>query len=225
MGWQWQGRGTGHDAGDASEQSLIARSQRGDMAAFNSLVERYQEAAYTLALRMLGEPETAADVTQDALLSAFRAIRSFRGTAFRPWLLRIVANGCYDEWRVRSRRPTSSLDGLLDGDAEGAPGGSGAPLPASMIDQRADPERVVLRAELIGAIQACLLQLAPEQRLALVLSDVQGMSYDEIAQIMQTSLGTVKSRISRARAHVRDLLQAHGELLPSVYRRAQESDG
>jgi RNA polymerase sigma-70 factor (ECF subfamily) len=216
---RWQGRRNG-GAGEADEPTLIAQSQRGDVAAFNTLVERHQEAAYSLALRMLGEPETAADVTQDAFVSAFRAISSFRGATFRPWLLRIVSNGCYDQFRARGRRPTTSLEAVVEGDAADEPGG--AVLPGVLTDERWDPEQAALRAELLDVIQAALLELPPEQRLALVLSDVQGMAYEEIAQVMQTSLGTVKSRIARGRGHMRDLLRAHGELLPRPYRRANE---
>jgi RNA polymerase sigma-70 factor (ECF subfamily) len=217
---RWPGRLSG-DAGDADELTLITRSQRGDVAAFNALVERHQEVAYSLALRMLGEPETAADVTQDAFVSAFRAIGSFRGAAFRSWLLRIVSNGCYDQFRARGRRPSTSLEALVEGDTAEESGG--AALLGVLTDERWDPEQAALRAELLEVIQTALLELVPEQRLALILSDVQGMAYEEIAQVMQTSLGTVKSRLARARGHMRDLLRAHGELLPRAYRRAHES--
>jgi RNA polymerase sigma-70 factor (ECF subfamily) len=218
---RWQDRGNG-GASAADEPTLIARSQRGDTAAFNVLVERYQESAYSLALRMLGEPETAADVTQEAFVAAFRAIGSFRGASFRPWLLRIVSNGCYDHFRARGRRPTTSLEVMVAGDAADEFGG--AALPGVLTDERWDPEQTALRAELLDVIQAALLELPPEQRLALVLSDVQGMAYEEISQVMQTSLGTVKSRIARARGHMRDLLRARGELLPSQYRRGNEGE-
>lgn len=210
------------NTGDADEQALITRSQHGDVPAFNCLVERHQESAYALALRMLGDPDAAADVTQDAFLSAFRAVGSFRGTSFRAWLLRIVSNACYDTWRARARKPATSLEGLMAGDAGEERGGG--TLPEAMADERWEPERVVLRVEVVEAIQRALLELPAEQRLALVLSDVQGLAYEEIAEVMQTSLGTVKSRISRARGHMRDLLRAQGELLPQVYRRAQESE-
>jgi RNA polymerase sigma-70 factor, ECF subfamily len=201
----------------ASEQALIARAQRGDRAAFNRLVELHQAGAYALALRMLGDPDTAADVTQDAFFSAYRAIGSFRGSSFRAWLYRIVSNGCYDTFRAQSRRPSVSLEATLEDEREGEPAGQGgqhadARLPAALIDATWDPERTALRGEVIERIQSALLRLGPEQRLALVLSDVQGLSYDEIAAVMGTSLGTVKSRIARARGHLRDILGRQGEL-------------
>lgn len=193
--------------------ALVARSQKGDRTAFNALVERYQTAAYALALRMLGDSDAAADVTQDAFFSAFRAIDSFRGSSFRAWLFRIVSNGCYDAFRARTRRPATSLEAVLDEhhDTSSAGGASNAHLPQSLIDQSWDPERAALRSDTITQIQSALLMLPSEQRLALILSDVQGLAYEEIAGIMGCSLGTVKSRIFRARAHMRGLLTREGE--------------
>jgi RNA polymerase sigma-70 factor, ECF subfamily len=201
------------------ERALVARSQQGDLRAFNALVERHQTGAYTLALRMLGDPDSAADVTQDAFFSAWRAIGTFRGNSFRSWLMRIVSNGCFDVFRARGRRPSTSLETLLEGDAEEAgTGPSDAHMPATMIDATWDPERVALRAEMVETIERALLRLPPEQRLALILSDVQGLPYDEVAQIMDTPLGTVKSRIARARGHLRGLLLGQGELFRSQQR-------
>src|SRR5689334_8070706 len=103
--------GAGGDHGTReSERALVERSQRGDVAAFNRLVEIHQSGAYALALRMLGDPDLAADVTQEAFLSAYRAIGSFRGASFRAWLWRIVSNGCLDHFRAQTRRPTVSLE-------------------------------------------------------------------------------------------------------------------
>jgi RNA polymerase sigma-70 factor, ECF subfamily len=208
--------------GDAELHILIDRSRRGDVTAFNGLVERYQEGAFALAFRMLGERESAADATQDAFLAAFRAVGNFRGTSFKAWLFRIVSNACYDRWRAQKRRPTVSLDSIMDHDPDADVSGAG--LAHVAVDDPWDPERVALRAEVVDVLQSALLQVPVEQRLALVLSDVQGMTYEEIAEVMQTSLGTVKSRISRARGHMRDALRAHEELLPSAFRQANESD-
>lgn len=228
------GDSTAHqlDPSDDLERALIARSQRGEVAAFNALVERYQASAYALALRMLGDSEAAADVTQDAFLSAFRAITSFRGSAFRPWLLRIVSNGCYDVFRARARAPVTSLDALLEADQAGTHGDAPGDARAftALDDPSWDPERTALRAEQVRAIEAALLQLPPDQRLAVILSDVQGLAYDEIAHVMQTPLGTVKSRIARARAALRVLLaserqmQPQRELSPRAERPTAETD-
>lgn len=210
----------GSDRVRSLESGLIARSQKGDTRAFNQLVEMHQSGAYALALRMLGDPEAAADVTQDAFFSAFRAISSFKGASFRAWLLRIVSNGCYDYWRAQGRHPATSLEAALEDDRDGDAAGQGSDvrLPKAMIDPSWDPERVALKAEMIEQIQAALLQLSPEQRLAVILSDVQGMPYEEIARVMNTSLGTVKSRIARARTHLRGILMRQGELFRGTSR-------
>src|SRR5689334_12228302 len=113
------------------ERSLIARGQQGDRTAFKALVEKYQGAAYALALRMLGDPDTASDVTQEAFFSAYRALGSFHGASFRAWLLRIVANGCYDVFRARGRQPVTSLEALLEHDDTSS---SDARLPTTMVD-------------------------------------------------------------------------------------------
>jgi len=211
------------DAENTLEATLIVRSQRGDRAAFNRLVERHQTSAYALAFRMLGDPEAAADVTQDAFFSAFRAINSFHGGSFRAWLLRIVSNGCYDQFRAQGRRPTASLDALLGESADGDRSSPNAELQHALTDATYDPEQAALRSEMIDAIQAALLRLPPEQRLAVILSDVQGLAYDEIARVMNIPLGTVKSRIARARGHLRELLLREGELFGRAQRRDTEN--
>ena len=201
------------------ERTLIARGQEGDRAAFNALVEKYQSAAYALALRMLGDPDTAADVTQEAFFSAYRALATFHGSSFRAWLLRIVSNGCYDVFRARGRQPVTSLEALLEHDDSSS---SDSRLPTTMVDPSWSPEETALRGETISTIEAALLLLPPEQRLAVVLCDIQGMAYEEVARIMETPLGTVKSRIARARAQLRTLLTRGGELSPPVQRQDAE---
>jgi RNA polymerase sigma-70 factor (ECF subfamily) len=190
------------------EQALIASARKGDARAFNQLVLLYQSMAYNVAYRVLSDPDSAADATQDAFLSAFRAMRQFRGGSFKAWLLRIVTNACYDQLRVRQRRPTNSLDDL--------------PVESDHIsylhDPAEGPDELVERQELNETIQGGISTLPAEQRVILVLSDVQGLSYQEIAQITGLSLGTVKSRLSRARAKLRDYLMAQRELLPTRYR-------
>lgn len=199
------------------ERAAIARSQRGDTQAFNSLVIRYQSVAYALALRMVGDADAAADVTQDAFFSAFRNIRAFRGMSFRAWLLRIVSNGCNDYWRTHRRKPSESLDNLLDGDpTDGGPIDS--ELARALSDESWSPEATALRAEAIAAVETALLRLAPEHRLVIVLSDVNGLSYEEIARVADVPLGTVKSRLARARARLREALLGQSELFPQAER-------
>lgn len=206
------------DASTSEESLLIARSRRRDVAAFNQLILLHQQAVYTLSYRMLSDPEAAADVTQEALLAAFRAIEGFRGGSFRSWLLRIASNACYDYWRRKQRKPVESLEALTD-QPERESEGQGQQFAD---DERWNPEAMALRAELQALIQAGLDQLPFEQRLAVVLTDIQGLSYEEIASATNTTLGTVKSRIARGRAQLRDYLQRHAELLPRSYRLKEE---
>ena len=191
------------------EASLIKQAQDGDVSAYNTLVLHYQDRVYNLAYRIIGEPDAAADATQEAFISAYKALRRFRGGNFRAWLMRIVTNACYDELRRRKRRPQSSLDELTELNES-------SPLLVSQ--NTPGPEDHQQNVELVQAIQRCLEELTDEQRTAAVLCDVDGYDYSEIADIMSTSLGTVKSRLSRARAKLRDCLQGTAELLPAEYR-------
>jgi len=186
------------------ERRLIVSAQRGNVQAFNQLVQAYQEMAFNVAYRILGDDDAAADATQDAFLSAYKAIERFRGGSFKAWILRIVTNACYDQLRLKQRRPTTSLDDML---ADGDHG-------LVMQDSAEPPEARLLREELGEVIQKGLGTLPPEQRVTLILSDIQGLEYREIAQVTGTSLGTVKSRLSRGRARLRKYLTDHRELLP-----------
>lgn len=189
-----------------NEEGLIAQSRKGDLDSFNRLVELHQGQVYGLALRMLASAASAEDATQETFLSAFRNISAFRGGSFRAWLLRIATNACYDQLRSPQRRRSVSLDGMLEDPAW---------QPRSPAES---PEEHALRSELSREISRGLEGLPAEQRAVLVLSDVQGLSYEEIAQATGSSLGTVKSRLSRARARMRDYLAQHGELLPDRFR-------
>jgi RNA polymerase sigma factor (sigma-70 family) len=195
------------------EKALIDAARQGDVGSFNKLVLSHQSMVYNLAYRILGDQAAAADATQDAFISAFKGIGKFRGGSFKSWLMRIVTNACYDQLRHKQRRPTASLDALLVSDP--------API-RPLTDPGESPEEYTLRQELSRVIQAGMGTLPPEQRVALILSDVQGLSYQEIAEVTGVSLGTVKSRLSRARGKLRDFLLEKGELLPSRYRLKNE---
>ncbi|NOK61754.1 MAG: DNA-directed RNA polymerase specialized sigma subunit, sigma24 family [Chloroflexi bacterium AL-W] len=191
------------------EQRLITAAQRGNVDDFNALVRMYETRVYTLCYRMLGDGDSAADAAQDAFISAFRNIKRFRGGSFRSWMLRIATNTCYDVLRARKRRPTTSLD--IDEDEEDV----GSPL--QIADPSESPDDTVMRHELASAIQDGLEKLPEDQRIVLILSDVQGFAYEEIAEVTDTNLGTVKSRLSRARSRLRTILKGE-ELLPVRYR-------
>lgn len=191
---------------DIEEQRYIDAARRGDLPAFNWLVLRYQTRVYNLCYRMLSDPDAAADAAQDAFLSAYRAIGRFQGGQFRSWVLRIATNACLDVLRSQKRRPTQSLDRALTGpDDEDV-----EPLQVPDLNPSTDPEASVLSAEVIASIQEALAALPDEQRLAIVLVDVQGLSYEEAATITGANLGTIKSRINRARARMRDILRDMG---------------
>jgi RNA polymerase sigma-70 factor (ECF subfamily) len=188
------------------ELALIQEAQRGNVSSFNTLVLHYQGGAFNLAYRLIGEPDAAADATQEAFISAYTHLSHFRGGSFKSWLMRIVTNACYDEMRRRKRRPVVSLDDMADG-AE-----------LQLISPAESLESAAQRSALSRIIQDCLDGLPDEQRLVTVLCDIQSYDYQEIAAVTQVSLGTVKSRISRARQRLRDCLQSAGELLPEAYR-------
>lgn len=178
------------------EQALIESARAGSPHAFNTLVNAYQDTAYNVAYRVLGHADAAADATQEAFLSAYRALAGFRGGSFKAWLLRIVTNACYDQLRLKKRRPQASLEDMVE-DPDYA---------TALIDHGESPEDVLIRQDLAQALEAGIAKLPFDQRVVLVLSDVQGFSYEEIGEATGASLGTVKSRLSRARARLRDYL-------------------
>ncbi len=190
------------------EPKLIGQAQEGDLTAYNTLVLHYQDIVYNVALRIMKDPASAEDAAQDAFISAYKAIKSFRGGSFKSWLLRIVTNTCYDELRRRKRRPQSSLDEITEDN----------PSVSFMADDQPGPEQHRQQVELVDAVKRCMDELPDEQRVAAVLCDIEGRDYQEIADMMSISLGTVKSRISRARNKLRDCLQGSRELLPAQYR-------
>jgi RNA polymerase sigma factor (sigma-70 family) len=201
---------------DMEELELIGAARGGDRQVFNELVIRYQAIAYNVAYRILGNPDAAADATQDAFISAYRGMARFRGGSFKAWLLRIVTNACYDQLRAQKRHPTSSLDAIL------VTGSFDHALHGERDEQ---PEQHAERRELGQLIQRGLSALPPDQRAVVVLADIQEIKYNEIARILNISLGTVKSRLSRGRRKLRDYLQANMELLPARYRLCNETSG
>ena len=185
------------------EEDLIARSRDGDVDAFNQIVDMYQRPLYNMALRMLGDAPAAEDATQDAFFSAFRNIGRFKGGNLKSWLFTIAANACRDMLRSRNVRRTESLD------AEDVTIDPHSPTES--------PEDYAVRREMGQSIQQGLDSIPHNQRLAVVLIDVQGFGYEEAAVVMGISVGTVKSRLSRGRARVRNFLRDRPGVLPSRY--------
>jgi RNA polymerase sigma-70 factor (ECF subfamily) len=192
-----------------TESDLISRAQHGDLDAFNEIILLHQDALFNIALRTIGDEDRAADAVQDALIAAFRSLGTFHGGSLRAWLARTVVNKCYDEYRRSSRHPTLPLTPVVDGeeledwDWLRDPG----PSPESHLDD----------SELNDALQSCMNSLPFDARAVLALVDVDGLSYEEAASTLRIPVGTVKSRLARARATMRLSLHHFTDLLPSEY--------
>lgn len=193
-------------------RELIQAAQSGDVSSFNELVLRYQNRLYHVALRMLGEEDAAEDAVQNAFVLAFRGLKHYRGGSFDFWLLRILKNVCYDELRRLKRQGTCALEPWLYDDDENE-------SPAWLADPSQDLQQRSEQAELEQAVQSALLRLPPDYRMVLTLVDIEGLDYAEAALVLRVPLGTVKSRLARARLRLRAALQRQPGLLPASPRR------
>ena len=193
------------------ENAMIQYAKNGDMDAFNRLVIEYQDLAFQVAYRIMGEMEAAEDVVQESFISAYRKIKTFREGSFKAWVCRIVTNRCYDELRKIKRRPSVPLDPMNEDDEI-------IDSNEWLEDPGETPEEQTIRGELNSAIQWCLNRLEVDFRAVVVLVDIQGIDYKEAAAIVKKPLGTVKSRLARARQRLQDCLQNFAELLPSTFR-------
>lgn len=188
------------------DKHILARARRGELDAFEELVRQYEKRVYAVALRSSGSPEDAADITQEVFLRAWRSIESFRGdSGFSTWLFRITMNLCVDHARHKNAQPQTQPLVVGEEDAE-------RPIP----DTAPTPEEHLENSELGRELAAALDEVSEEHRRIVLLRDVSGMSYTEIAEILEISEGTVKSRLSRARIALRTILLRRGNLLPSA---------
>lgn len=188
-------------SGEGSERAaVVERARAGDARAFEELARAEERALYRHAARIVGPGAEAEDVVQDALLSAWRSIRSFEGTSFRAWLFRIVTNRALDKLRSRRRRPELPLEPPADEDVVWAEPAAAEPDLADIASSR----------EAVAAVEDALKAIPEEQRAALLLRDVEGFAYEEIAIITNAEIGTVKSRIHRGRLAVRNVLVSRG---------------
>ncbi len=201
-----------NDEANRCESLLLSSAAKGDLEAFNDLVLKYQDMVYNVTRGILGNADAAQDATQEAFLRAFQHIAGFRGGSFRCWLLRIAANACYDVLRTLRRHPTIPL---IPEDDDGNEMDS----PLWLADPAATPEKATEDRELSRAIQDGLNALPADFRAVIILADMQELEYSEIAEILRVRIGTVKSRLARARLRLRDYLQGSGELLPAACRR------
>lgn len=182
------------------EKKMIERASGGDPAAFNRLMEQHERRMYAVALRMCANREDAQDCLQEAMLRVYRAIDSFKGqSTFSTWVYRITMNTCLDELRRKKNRQNTSLDSLLD-------------MGWSPADESNAPEKRAIQSETRECLQRAIRGLPEDMRAAIVLRDIEGFSYDEIARMLDINVGTIKSRISRGREKLREKLKENAEL-------------
>jgi len=193
-----------------TENSLIKSAQHGDMEAFNTLILEYQDMLYRIALRIVHDECVAEDALQEAMIHAFRHIKSFRGGNFKSWLARVTVNASYDELRRGKRHNGIPLE-LFTNEGEEVES------PDWMRDPATGPEERAEQSELRSALHQCIKSLVPDYRLMVILVDMEGMSYEEAALVAHVPVGTVKSRLARARMQIRKSLQSYRSLLPAFY--------
>ena len=185
---------------ELNENRLIERASGGDPSAFNRLMEVHERRMYAVALRMCGNREDAQDCLQEAMLRIYRSISGFKGqSSFGTWVYRITMNTCLDELRRKKNKQNTSLDSLLD-------------TGWSPQDESASPEKHAVQAETRKLLHEAIRDLPDDMRSAIVLRDIQGLSYEEIAQALDINVGTIKSRISRGRDKLREKLKQKAEL-------------
>lgn len=182
------------------DELLLRRACKGDVQAFEELMQSHESRIYAIALRMMGNREDAQDCAQEAMVRIYRAMGSFKGqSALATWIYRITMNTCLDELRRRKARKVTSLDSLVD-------------TGWSPTDTGDTPEEHGLRVEKQNALNQAIQSLPDDMRAAIILRDVKGYSYDEIASILDANVGTIKSRISRGREKLREILSKQSEL-------------
>ena len=187
-----------------AEAQIVQRVLQGDVNAFEKLVLEYEKSVYAITQRMTGNAEDAADMTQETFIKAYNSLSSFRGDSkFSVWLYRIATNVCLDFLRSRSRKPTVSLS-VEDDDGE--------EVELDIADESQSPERLLERGLTRDAVRRGLNALSPEYRQILLLREIQGLSYEEIADVLTLEVGTVKSRIFRARKRLCAFLLADGNI-------------
>jgi len=199
------------------ESKLIELAVDGDLDAFNQLILQYQEMAFNVAYRIMADESAAADATQEAVISMYRKLDTYRGGSFRSWFLRIVTNACYDELRRQRRRPAVPIEPETDD-------GELIESPEWLEDKSAGPEEVLNTSEIEKAIQHCLSGLESKFRVVITLVDVSGEDYETVAQVIGSPIGTVKSRLARARLKMQQCLRGFGELLPDSFRHSNEEN-
>lgn len=189
------------DAGDVSDSDLVKRAQNGDARAFDALVTKYRGRVFSMTYSLVQNQDDAWDLAQEAFIKAWRAIGSFKGdSGFYTWIYRIAHNGAYDWLRKRRLESAGEFDDNLAGH-QPDPTAEAVPHPVPR------PDQAMSHGELKARIQAAIQQLSPDHRTAILLKEVEGLKYHEIAEVMGTSIGTVMSRLFYARKKLQELLK------------------
>lgn len=201
MGLCWRGGTHLYSADD----ELIKKCKAGDIEAFEKLIQRYEKKVFTIAYRYMGNKEDADDLAQEALIKVYKSIKKFRGESlFTTWLYQIVANVCRDALRKKARKQETSIDSPIiteEGETKREFG-----------DSSLSPEILAEKAETEHYLQTLISQLKVEYKVVIIMREIQGFSYEEIAEELGCSLGTVKSRLNRARKHLRERIIRDEEL-------------
>ncbi|HOG60025.1 MAG TPA: RNA polymerase sigma factor [Flexilinea sp.] len=203
---------------ETDESKLIKGAIQGNLNAFNQLVMIYQTAVYNTALRIVYDEDRANDLAQTAFISAWQHMDSFKGDSFKPWILRITINACYDELRRQRRHPSVPLEPVSTEDDEENEDVHW------LMDPSPQPSQTTETNEMIQAVENCLNRLPFDYRSVLLLIDVQELDYQEASEVLDKPLGTVKSRLFRARQKMRDCLKEKGELFSSEDRYFDRKD-
>lgn len=203
---------------DQKEKELIAKAKQGDLSAFEALILKHEKIVYNVALRMMNHSEDARDISQEVFLKAYRSLAQFdERAAFSTWLYRITHNTCIDEMRKRKGKQSYSLEEELESE-DGT-------MQRQVADAGDTPEKRLLREEEKSEILRALDTLSAEHKAAIVLRDIKGLSYEEIAEILELSLGTVKSRISRARNQLKTEIIKIREQNEKSFRHKKRKEG
>jgi RNA polymerase sigma-70 factor (ECF subfamily) len=209
----------GSPEADAQELALVAAIQRGEPGAWNELLRRYQDRLFGVCLKMVGDRERAADCTQDAMVKVIEGLSSYDGRAkLSTWMIRVTMNVCLSRLRSEKLRRHASLEGLADGHAGvvGGTGRAGVDRIPELTDREPAGDLGVQREELRRILAEGLQRVSPEQRAILVLRDSRGLDYEQIAEVLGIPVGTVKSRLFRARAALREVLETMGFRAPDT---------
>ena len=203
---------------DLKEKDLIGKAKQGDMHAFEELILKHEKIVYNLALRMMNHSEDAKDISQEVFLKEYRSLTNFdERSAFSTWLYRITHNTCIDEMRRRKGKQNYSLEEELENE-EGS-------MQRQIADEGDTPEESLLREEQKSELLQALENLSEEHKAAIILRDVKGFSYEEIAEILEVSLGTVKSRISRGRNQLKNEILKMREQNEKIVRHKKGKEG